>query len=173
MCSRTAFWENLLTYHLEVNGKVDFRLRVNLTLKNTRVSRGDSLHSQVPIVRIEDVNDGEARVGRVDECVWCQNCEISSSHPRNLTECGRYFSNDLCRKRVNRQRVLRFYFPGSSPCIWAWRSRQSAPWHSSHCRRSTVCRARQIWLLKHLKDIKSFSFPLSSHIAKIAMKSLP
>lgn len=46
------------------------------------------------------MDDGEARICRVDECVGCQNGEISSSHPRDLMECGRYvlwFTTGSCR----------------------------------------------------------------------------
>lgn len=56
--------------------------------------------------------------------------------------------------------ILLFGFLCLSPCIWASRSHRSMPWCSSHYRRSTVCRARQILLLIYLKDIKGFSFSI-------------
>lgn len=143
---RKLFKENLLTYHFEVNGQVDFGLCVHLTLINAGIFLADRLYSQVPIVWIGNVDNGDARVCCVDECVWCENGEIASSYPWNLMECGWYFlwfTTESCL-------VLQFYFLCSSPCIWALRFLLSKLWCCEHFRQSTVCRARRIWLVREI-----------------------
>jgi hypothetical protein len=42
--------KRLLTYHFEVNGKVDFGFGVDLTLVHSRFSLGDGLNSEIPIM---------------------------------------------------------------------------------------------------------------------------
>lgn len=70
-----------LTYNIKVDGKVDFGFSVDLTFVNARIFLADWLDTEIPITRIVNVNNAEARIGRVDECVGCQNCEVSASHP--------------------------------------------------------------------------------------------
>jgi hypothetical protein len=54
------------TYDFEENWKINFGLGVDLALVQAPISLVNGLNSQIPIVRVGNVNDGEARIGSID-----------------------------------------------------------------------------------------------------------
>lgn len=100
LCEATLPPIEILTYHFQVNWKVDFRLGVDLTHIHPWIFQAKRFYSQVPVISFGNVDDRESNVGCVHKSVWCQNCEILSSHPWNLKEFRKFGWNFLIYYKI-------------------------------------------------------------------------